>query len=182
MLRPLGALLLLCLAPAVRGGDEEIHVCPDGKGGVVYQGDPCAPLPVAAPKPTAPRRSPPKAPAPAPTSVLPSLRPVVERGVAARPASDPALATPEKAWTTYVGAIRAGDRNRAIACLTPEGAARIEGVPMETLRASLEEVVAVRPDVERGSLRALRVERRGRRSTWILLERTASGNWKIASL
>lgn len=50
--------------------------------------------------------------------LLVALQLVAPPSLGASAAPDPSLATPEKTWNRYLEALRAGDRKRAIGCLT----------------------------------------------------------------
>lgn len=45
---------------------------------------------------------------------------LASRGVPEPPAADARLSTPQGTWSVFVGALRAGDRQAALACMTPE--------------------------------------------------------------
>lgn len=56
-----------------------------------------------------------------PHPVLAAARAILaSRGVPELPAADARLSTPQGTWSVFVGALRAGDRQAALACMTPE--------------------------------------------------------------
>lgn len=194
--------------------EEELHLCLDRSGQLVYQTEACppnaapaskpAPPPVPTPvaKPPVATKLPAKPPAKLPAKPEPArvdqprerqLRyakptaPAKRLRVDPLPNVDPRYATPERTWSTFSTALRAGDGPAARSCLTP-GA-------LEGLAPSVESVIgggpwsvfvddAARVELEghTGPFWSMRLERRGVRPKWVFLVRGERGEWKIAAL
>ena len=60
---------------------------------------------------------------------------LASRGVPAPAAADSRFSTPEGTWSAFIGALRAGDRSAALACMTPELRERFRG-PLQSLDAA----------------------------------------------
>ena len=111
------------------------------------------------------------------------IRPVIDPHAFS---SDPRWGSPERTLTTFVAAMRQGDRLAAKACLTSGALAdlgpRLERLPADGLKA---EVAGYRRFVQEGevgpywSIRALRDNARPK---WIFFERVGDGTWKISSI
>lgn len=201
--------------------EEQLHLCLDRSGQLVYQTEACPPNAAPASKPAPPPAAAPQAP-PAPKTAAkpvaakpeaklpaqlspkpePSLvdkprgrqlryakptAPAKRLRVDALPNVDPRYATPERTWSTFSTALRAGDGPAARSCLTP-GA-------LEGLAPSVESVIgggpwsvfvddAARVELEghTGPFWSMRLERRGVRPKWVFLVRGERGEWKIAAL
>ncbi|HKQ60229.1 MAG TPA: hypothetical protein VJS92_03025 [Candidatus Polarisedimenticolaceae bacterium] len=194
---------------AVRATDE-IHACPDAKGNVIYQDDPCPDLPAkppAKPKAAKPQAAPakPKAATPAKrAAVAPAptfhARPVEPARTAepwrggpfptspdATPRSGRArYASPEQTWLTFLGAIWSGDRSGALACLAPAAQLKFgdrpEAFPVEALRRTLDEFTRIDVEGDVGPLWSIRAVRPNLPPKWIFFERTDGGEWKIAAI
>lgn len=183
------SLVLAALVPvaafgaAPAPGEEAIHACPDGRGGIVYQGDPCPD------RPPVRRAAPRSAPA---RSRTPALAPPPRHAPAAAPArplvpyrGDPRWATPASTWRTFVTAMRGGDREAAIACLTPATragvAARLRGMGPEAMRAAVADGGTIREEGDLGPYWSIRILRPRARPKWVLFERTPAGAFKIAA-
>lgn len=174
-----------------------------------------APAPVA-PAPETPKSAAPAQPAPAPRAAKrapaaadPALDPVT-RAILEEPlpaSYDPAVlwlkthrvtpvvpargvapqfATPEKTWETFVGAMRAGDREGARACLTSgaleEFGPRVDGLSPEELRATVDRYAKIEVEGDTGPYWSFRAVRPDARPKWIFFEKIASGAWKIAAI
>ena len=215
--------------------EEELHLCLDRSGQLVYQTEACPPQAVPPPPPAeaaAPVAAPPKAPStPKPATKSVAATPVVVKlpaklvpkptkppnppetsapspldkatkrqiryakptapakrlGVEALPNVDPRYATPERTWSTFSSALRAGDGTAARSCLTPgalEGLAPsvdsvIGGGPWS---AFVDDGARVEPEGHTGPFWSMRIERRGARPKWVFLVRGERGEWKIAAL
>lgn len=100
--------------------------------------------------------------------------------------SDPRWGSPERTLTTFVAAIRQGDRPAAKACLTAGALAdlgtRLEDLAADGLKA---EVAGYRRFVQEGKIGpywSIRALRDNARPKWILFERFGDGTWKISSI
>jgi hypothetical protein len=208
--------------------EEELHLCLDRSGQLVYQTEACPPqavppppaeaaAPVAAPpkastpkpvakpavaklpaklapKPTSPTK-PPETPTPSPLDKTAKRQiryakptaPAKRLRVEALPNVDPRYATPERTWSTFSSALRAGDGTAARSCLTPgalEGLVPsvdsvIGGGPWS---AFVDDGARVEPEGHTGPFWSMRIERRGVRPKWVFLVRGERGEWKIAAL
>jgi hypothetical protein len=84
--------------------------------------------------------------------------------------------------------MRAGDRAAVRSCFTPEALAehgpRVDSLTDDELRALVERLGEPRlePSDELEPFRLLRTSLGAARPKWILLERVAGGEWKIAGL
>jgi len=195
-------------------GDDpvEIHACPGPDGDVVFQTDPCPPVPAvprapAASRPAAERSVPrseagqaagsprssarrpaasPRRAGSAPFVVLPRAA-VAEPPPAAAPSrpSDPRYASPEATWRTFAAAMRAGDRDGALGCLTAtaldELRPPVASAPAAELRATVDAVGDVASAGAAGPFWSLRAARPGAPPRWIFLERLPTGDWKISA-
>lgn len=180
---------VVAFAAAPAPSEEAIHACPDGRGGIVYQGDPCPDRPPArraVPRPPAPTRAAPTRPMashvprplPAPAAA-PARRFVPYRG-------DPRWATPASTWRTFAAAMRGGDRDVAIACLTPAAradvGARIRAMGPDQMRGVVADGGRIHEEGDLGPYWSIRILRAGVRPKWVLFERTPTGAFKIAAL
>jgi hypothetical protein len=199
---PRAALALLGIACAALPARAEIHECRSASGEIVYQDEPCtvvvekppAPPPVKPrPKPTPKPARPPAPRARASTRPTPKTWVVPPRSapVPAIPrrqagSIDPRFATPERAWSTFLDAMRAGDRSTALACLTSGARASlgplVESGSAESLRERADALGRVEVEGHVGPFWSLRARGTGNRPRWIFLEQTERGEWKIAAI
>jgi len=200
--RTLTRIAVLAVAPAfLAAGSEaerkEIHPCPDGHGGTVYQDEECidaparpaAPAPAKAQAPQPKHANPPPAAVHADRSVRPSPPPAPARPAAraAAPAGADAFA-PEvvRAWQRFLDALHAGDRAAARACLTGAAAdafgAQVETLPESGLRDLASAWSRFRAEGRAGPVWSIRILRPDERPKWIFLEKTAPGEWKISGI
>jgi len=180
-------VLLVVTAARAEAEKKEIHACTDPQGEVVYQDEPCldtprkpapkpAPvtsgLPVRAPKPAVVRRS---APTARPALPAPAPRAVKVRDAAA-----------EQVWRTFLAALNGGDRTAARSCLTSsalrEWGPKIDTLPADTLKEAAGAWARYEFEGDLGPYYAVRTLRAGARPSWIFLERTTKGDWKIAAI
>jgi hypothetical protein len=102
----------------------------------------------------------------------------------ARPA-DPRLGSPQQTWQVFVGAMRGGDRDLAVSCLTStaleESGPPIASLPKEALLEAANAFGRVEIGGDFGPFRTARARTNGR-TKWILFERTRNGEWKIAAM
>jgi hypothetical protein len=147
-----------------------------------------APVPVTAPRPSPET---PKAVAASPPTLqvlppLPEPIPAPPRPRRSFGPVDPRFASPERTWETFVSAMRNGDRETALNCLgettREEFGASVETLSAEALRALAAEYERVEFEGEVGPFWSVRVLRANTRPTWIFLQRTEEGAWKIAAI
>ena len=197
----LSAAPLLMLGAAASADEGGIHACKDANGQLVYQDEPCIeqvlpPVkPLVVPKP--PRASkPPKA---SKTTKAPKPQASPKTWVVAPPPAprrlepaptgrslDGRLATPEKTLQTFVDAVKAGDRELVLSCLTSSALADLgpdpPELPMEELRQTVDSFTGYVTEGDLGPFWSIRALRYGMRPKWIFFERTGSGDWKIAAI
>lgn len=186
-----GLLAALVLGARAQAADDPVHFCQDDEGNVVAQKAPCddgtlrkdtlddsTRVPPLRATPGERRASPRVAARAAPSP--PRRRPI------ARGPVDPRFATPESTWKTFTEAVRSGDRATALACLTPSALPNLEADPgtiaLDDLRRSVESVTRIHDEGDLGSFWSFRATRRSGRPTWIFLEQTDEGHWKIAAM
>jgi hypothetical protein len=166
-------LALAVLAPVEEG---KIYECTDSKGEIVYQGEPC---PEVAPAPKA-------LATPKPRPAKPPAKPHSQKPPPSRGTADSRWATPEKTLKTFVGAVTAGDRALILGCLTSGALADLgpdeQAIPLEKLKEMVNSFTAYVTEGDLGPFWSVRAKRSGQRPKWIFLERTETGEWKIASI
>lgn len=186
------ALALVLTTGAAPAADEAIHACTDASGRVIYQGDPC-PDPAPAPAVERSKRpASPRSPVPVPVTSR-RLVPPPRRAPLAAPAPaaerfspDPLHGSPERTWRTFLGAMRGGDRDAALACLTPGGRSsyesRIGDLRKDRLHEAVDDYARYVLEGRAGPFWSIRVLRPSARPKWILFEEQGDGTWKIAAM
>jgi hypothetical protein len=197
-LAPLLACLVAVSAARAAGADPApgaIHACPDGRGSVVYQDEECdvAPPAKGSPPPAKAAPKPAKA-APKPKSTIPAakrapaspskgIKPVIDPATFT---SDPRWGSPERTLRTFVAAMKAGDRALARSCLTAEAldafGPRVDALPAETLRATVEAYTGFVVEGDLGPYWSIRAIRGKDRPKWIFFARIEDGTWKISAI
>jgi hypothetical protein len=179
----------------------EIHACPDAAGNVVYQDDECD-LPQPSRKAAAPaaKTAPPSRPAPTPKSRGKATPPIATAkrapstpGKGIKPVidpstftSDPRWGSPERTLRTFIAAMKDGDRALARSCLIATALAefgpRVDALPAEALRATVDGYTSLVLEGDLGPVWSIRAIRGKDRPKWIFFERAPDGLWKISAI
>lgn len=107
------------------------------------------------------------------------------RGVPEPAAADSGLSTPEGTWSIFIGALRAGNRDAALACMTPELRERFRGplhdLDTARLRAMADEFSPVAMGRPMGLFREAHVTRTrgGRKEAVLVYFLRQGGQWLI---
>jgi hypothetical protein len=175
---------VLAAAASIPEGEkpEPVVACTLESGEIVFQEGPC---PVVTAKPAPPKAEPEPPPPPKPNAALKRRKPStqlaalleewtrpVERPKPTGP-PDPRFATPEKTWSRFLEAMRAGRRDAALECLAP-------GVELPS--CGLADLDRAKPHGTHGDFSSLNLSGKRGRMRWILLERGWDGAWRIAAL
>ena len=188
------AVLLVVTVASAEVEKKEIHACPDAQGEVVYQDEPCLEAPPKPPPKPSPAPSPKSAPTPAAAVRGPRPSTVRPSAPVARPASStpsPRLvkvrdAAAEQVWRAFLAALSGGDRATARACLTSsalrEWGPKIDTLPADSLKEAAGSWARYEFEGDLGPYYGVRALRANARPSWIFLERTTSGGWKIAAI
>ncbi len=201
----IGSVLTL-LALAAPAKEPKIHACRDASGNLVCQYDPCPETPLAAAGAPATSQAPERTVDRAASIAVP---PSSTAGQGSRPqawtvgetarrdrSSDATgrtprppsggFGSPKQTWSAFVAAIGSGDRAAAAACLTPSALARLGAetgaFPFEKLREAIKSFTRVEAGDQVGPFWFTHASRPDARPVWIFFERTARGEWKIASI
>ena len=170
-----GSLLMVYAAEE----PSKIYECKDAKGNVVYQGEPCD-------EPAPAVREPPPAAKPA-AKATPKAKagPAAKATVRRAPPVDAKGATPESVLLTFVAAVKAGDRVKALSCLTSSALAQLGpsavALPMDALQKTVGSFTGYVSEGDVGPFWSIRALRAGTRPKWVFLEKTARGDWKIGA-
>ena len=179
-----GPLLALgLLAPAEEG---KIYECTDAKGQVVYQDEPCLEAaPSLAKPPLAPKANPKAKPAALPRAAPPP-RPRPPEPTPPSGPVDARWSTPEKTLKTFVGAVKDGNRDLVLSCLTSSALVElgpdVDALPLEKLRETVGSFTGYVAEGDLGPFWSIRALRKGMRPKWIFFERTSTGEWKIVGI
>jgi hypothetical protein len=203
---PMLALVLAAAGASARASNEPpaaIHGCPDARGNVVYQDDPCDERAAAPPKPVArvaakaaprtvagstPKPGAKSAPRPVshaapPPPLAGPIRRVIDPSAFT---SDPKWGSPERTLKTFVAAMKDGDRALARSCLTSSALAefgpRVETASPESLRSTVAGYTGFVLEGEVGPYWSIRALRANTRPKWIFFERIPDGTWKISAI
>jgi len=195
---------LAVLSTSSRAEDEEIHECRDASGNVVYQHDPCTNIrggttakkddesrPKAKQAKGAGKSqasvTTKKAPPASPWPVLERRRdPIPPVSYDTAHPGNPRFSSPERTWKTFTTALRDGDRDAAVSCLTStalrELGSDVESFPLENLRDTVVAFTGIEVEGQAGPFWSIRAQRPRQLPKWIFFERTDAGDWKIAGI
>ena len=117
-------------------------------------------------------------------AVLPAAPPLPQRPLQS-PEADARWTSPQRSLQTFVGAVKSGDRDLVLSCLTSQALADLgpdaEDLPLGKLQATVGAFTAFVVEGDVGPYWSVRALRAGARPKWIFLERTGYGEWKIGA-
>lgn len=118
-------------------------------------------------------------------AVLPSAPPLPV-GSLGGVSSDVRWSSPQRALQTFVGAVKVGDRDLVLSCLTSSALADLgpnaASVPIDDLRTTVGSFTGYVVEGDLGPYWSIRALRAGTRPKWIFFERTGNGEWKIGAI
>ena len=100
-------------------------------------------------------------------------------------APDPRLSAPEKTWSTFLSALRNGDRKLALSCLTSTARDKfkpiLETIPVQNLSAMASSMKSIQITMGFGSFREATVVRHDGKGGLVYFQ-DVRGEWKIAEM
>jgi hypothetical protein len=116
--------------------------------------------------------------------VLPAAPPLPQQSLLS-PAVDARWTSPQRSLQTFVGAVKTGDRDLVLSCLTSSALADlgpdVDELPLRQLQATVGSFTGYVVEGDVGPYWSVRALREGSRPKWIFLERTGYGEWKIGA-
>jgi hypothetical protein len=117
-------------------------------------------------------------------AVLPAAPPLPQRSLSS-PEVDARWTSPQRSLQTFVGAVKSGDRDLVLSCLSSQALADLgpdaDDLPLGRLQATVGAFTSYVVEGDVGPYWSVRALRAGARPKWIFLERTGYGEWKVGA-